>query len=113
MYLCADKTEKLSGGSSTKTAAVATAVVSKPEAKNTTLFVVRLTRKLYRLRHAVHHLDFCALGLRVRQRLRSPWDAKHVPVGRDPNALLGKGDRLVHLGDVGHTHRAPRPHNYL
>src|ERR1051326_980497 len=36
MYLCAERTEKFFGGSSTMTAAVATAVVSKPVAKKTT-----------------------------------------------------------------------------
>ncbi len=35
MYLWADRTEKLGGGSASSTAAVATAVVSKPEAKKT------------------------------------------------------------------------------
>ena len=36
MYLWAESTEKLGGGSRRMTAAVATAVVSKPEAKKTT-----------------------------------------------------------------------------
>jgi hypothetical protein len=36
MYLWAESTEKLGGGSATITAAVATAVVSKPLAKKTT-----------------------------------------------------------------------------
>ncbi len=35
-YLCADRTEKFVGGLAKRIAAVATAVVSKPDAKNTT-----------------------------------------------------------------------------
>jgi len=40
MYLCADSTVKFGGGSASTTAAVATAVVSNPLAKNTTSSVV-------------------------------------------------------------------------
>lgn len=40
MYLCAESTEKLAGGSASTTAAVATAVVSNPLAKKTTSSVV-------------------------------------------------------------------------
>ena len=36
MYLCAESTEKFAGSSRSSTAAVATAVVSKPVAKKTT-----------------------------------------------------------------------------
>ena len=56
MYLCAESTEKLGGGSPRRTAAVATAVVSKPVAKKTTSSSVS-ARELDRLRDAVDDVD--------------------------------------------------------
>ncbi len=70
MYLCAESTEKFGGGSPRSTAAVATAVVSKPVAKKTISLVGR-ARELDRLRDAVDDLDAAPVGLRVAERHRA------------------------------------------
>ena len=89
------------------TAAVATAVVSKPVAKKTTSSV-GLARELDRLRDAVDDVDPRAGRLRVGERAGGAGHAQHVAVGRDAHALPRQRDRLVDLGHVGDADRAAR-----
>ncbi len=112
MYLCADRTEKFRGGSARITAAVATAVVSNPVAKNTTSSVAR-ARQLDGLRDAVDDVDSGAGRLGVAERSRRAGHAQHVAVGRDAHALQGKRHRLVDLRHVGDAHRAAGAHDHV
>ena len=109
-YLWDERTEKFSGTPARSTAAVATAVVSKPLAKKTTCSAGR-ARAISTAWDRVDHLDLAAVGLGVGERLHRPGQPQHVTVGADAGPLRGERHRLVHLGGVGHAHRAAGPHD--
>ena len=96
-YLCAERIEKFGGGPASATAAVATAVVSKPLAKKTTCFGRVRAGELGGLRHRVDHLHLGAGRHRVGEREGGAREPQHVPVGADADAEPGQRDRLVHL----------------
>ena len=91
MNLCAESTDRFSGGLPRITAAVATAVVSKPAPKNTTGSVVE--RDINDLRHAVDHINPCAGRACVCRRpaepgtrTMSPWVAMRTPLSASATA---------------------------
>ena len=110
MYLCAERTEKFCGGPRRISAAVATAVVSKPVAKNTTSSSVS-PGQLHRLGDAVDHVHLRPGGPGIRQRAGRAGDPEHVPVGGHPDSLARQGHAFVDLGHVGDAHRAAGAHD--